>query len=536
MSSLAANPVTVDTLRAQQPARFIPLILIVLGTLLRLALAAGTYLNPDEAYHFFLADRSSLFLAYKASLTSAHPPLFMVVLYYVRRIGGSELTLRLPSVLAGGLFAWFLYKWLDMVAGRRAALVGLALAALSPTLVLLAAEVRQYSLLLFLMAASLYLFERAIRDRSANMVAIFAISEGLTILTHYSGLFFAAAMGIYALARLWADANLRGRLLATWIIGQIGLLGIASFLYVTHIRTMSRGGAPQAITATYLGREIFDPARLNVVSFAGRETFRLFHYVAGQPAVGGCLLLLYLISLVLTWPAKKLEQEPQHPQLVLLLFLPLLLVLGAALGRAYPYGGVRQCVFLSAFLIAGASIALAHLPVKGAVTALIVGLLIACSYVFPRPLGPYIRPKNQRRSSMTSAIRYIHHTAPAGSVFVLDNQSNFAFRYYFCPDQVIDFNLPAHSFIDFSCGSYRVSAPMADAWMYTPAQLGPAIQHAASRYGLPPHAELWFFQSGWAVDVEPVLRKIMTESGCESPRQFGANIVICELRAGAPAH
>jgi hypothetical protein len=159
----------------------------------------------------------------------------------------------------------------------------------------------------------------------------------------------------------------------------------------------------------------------------------------------------------------------------------------------------------------------------------IITLLIAWSYILPRPLGPYIRPLDQRRSLMLSAIAYVHADAPAGSAFLLDNQSNFAFRYYFCRSQVVDFNLPAGSFIDFDCGPYRVSAPMADAWMYTPAQFRPAMHHAALRDGLSSGADIWFFQTGWAVDVEPALRARMAELGCPSPRQFGANIVICRF-------
>jgi hypothetical protein len=295
---------------------------------------------------------------------------------------------------------------------------------------------------------------------------------------------------------------------------------------------MARAGAAQAISSTYLGGETFDPTRSNVLSFLARETFRLFHYVAGQSVVGGCLLLLYIIGLALTSRGKQTKQPPEYGyDVVLLLLMPVVLVVSAALARAYPYGGLRQCVFLAPFLIAGASIGMARLALKTAGVVAIIFLLIAWSYVVPRPLGPYIRLQNQRRPLMRSAVQYIHDVAPPGSVFLLDNQSNFQFRYYFCRSQVIDFNLPAHNFVDFDCGSYRVSAPMADDWMYTAADLGPAVEHAATRYGLPTGADLWFFQSGWAVDAEPALRAKMTKSGCRNPRQFGANIVICKLAA-----
>ncbi|MGC2730755.1 MAG: hypothetical protein WA254_16300 [Candidatus Sulfotelmatobacter sp.] len=73
--------------RADAAALFITL----LGLLARLWAAHGTFLNPDEALHFRLANQTSLALAYKASLTAAHPPLLIVLLYYWRALGTSEL-------------------------------------------------------------------------------------------------------------------------------------------------------------------------------------------------------------------------------------------------------------------------------------------------------------------------------------------------------------------------------------------------------------------------------------------------------------
>src|SRR5271168_3001782 len=87
--------------------------LVLLGALLaRLYEARAYFFNPDEALHTLLASQSSLNLAYRAALTNAHPPLLILVLYYWRSLGHSELILRLPSVLAGTACCWLLYLWL----------------------------------------------------------------------------------------------------------------------------------------------------------------------------------------------------------------------------------------------------------------------------------------------------------------------------------------------------------------------------------------------------------------------------------------
>ena len=45
------------------------------GFVWRIWLAQATFLNADEAWHFAVANRTSLSAAYNASLTLAHPPL-----------------------------------------------------------------------------------------------------------------------------------------------------------------------------------------------------------------------------------------------------------------------------------------------------------------------------------------------------------------------------------------------------------------------------------------------------------------------------
>ena len=109
---LASSTVT-KGVRLERPslveshARAAALALLAAGFGVRLWLASGTFLNPDEALHFFNANRASAWLAYQASLTMAHPPLLIFLLYWWKNLETSEFVLRLPSVLAGSAFCWF---------------------------------------------------------------------------------------------------------------------------------------------------------------------------------------------------------------------------------------------------------------------------------------------------------------------------------------------------------------------------------------------------------------------------------------------
>src|SRR5208283_1211641 len=94
---------------------WLPPSVLAMSLLARLYEAWAYFFNPDEALHNLLASQSSLSLAYKAALTNAHPPLLILVLYYWRWLGQSELMLRMPLVLAGTACCWIMFQWLKLI-------------------------------------------------------------------------------------------------------------------------------------------------------------------------------------------------------------------------------------------------------------------------------------------------------------------------------------------------------------------------------------------------------------------------------------
>src|SRR5271166_5515872 len=204
----------------------------LLGLVARLWTASGTFLNPDEALHFRLANQPSLDLTYKAALTAAHPPLFILFLYFWRVLGASELWLRLPSLLAGTVFCWIFYKWLTQATGGLTGLIGLLFVALLPPIISLTAEVRQYGFLLAFLAGALYFLDVAFAQNSLSRMAAFSLCLYLAMLSHYSAFWFATALGIYALLRIFTERP-PARLAAAWAASQFGGLALAVFLYKT---------------------------------------------------------------------------------------------------------------------------------------------------------------------------------------------------------------------------------------------------------------------------------------------------------------
>src|SRR5258708_6588814 len=225
------------------------------GLSLRLRLAWLTFLNPDEALHYFLSHQPSLKLAYQASLTTAHPPLMVLFLQSWSRLGNSEFFLRLPFVIAGVFFCWVMFLWVEKVWNQNAALLTLILLLFSPSLISLSVEIRQYSFLLLFCAVCLYFLQRALDENSVIWIALSAVALYLALLTHYSALVFAAAAGVYTLVCLLRTKP-RASLTASWIAGQIGAAAICIFLFRSHISRLRQSGVPSEVADTWLRSSI----------------------------------------------------------------------------------------------------------------------------------------------------------------------------------------------------------------------------------------------------------------------------------------
>jgi uncharacterized membrane protein len=175
---------------------------VAAGFVIRILSARGTYLSGDEALQLQLANEPGLINVYWGTLANAHPPLFFFLLRLWSHLGDLELFLRLLPILFGTAFLWVTYRWALGLFGRFAGLIVLLLLSFSPALIALSAQVRSYTLLLLLMAATLATFEKALNRRSAGRMATSSALLCLTALTHYSAFFLALTLFAYGLIRL----------------------------------------------------------------------------------------------------------------------------------------------------------------------------------------------------------------------------------------------------------------------------------------------------------------------------------------------
>ena len=536
-SSQILQPKTVPTDQFSAAAhatrsRVLLLSLLAMAFVLRLWNAAHRFLNADEALHYLLSVQTSVVAAYRASLTTVHPPLLILFLYYWGKMGRSELFLRLPSLVAGVLFCWVMFAWLKRVTNYSTALLAFTLLLFSPALVQLSSEVRQYGFLLLFCASALYFLDRAIQGDSVGLMLFSAATLYLALLTHYSSLIFTMTVGIYALLRLLA-ARSRVGVIVAWIVGQLGALALITVLFVTHISKLRSMNAMEGLISSYLRRSVLQ-AGTNPLVFIVRSNLRLFHYFFSQGAVGAVALALFIFSLVLLLRERNavhVERLPSSRQLAALLIFALAMNCGLALFRLYPYGGTRHNSYLAIFVFPGMAIALSRWKANNRwVKPIAIAVALAICNLFPSPEGEYIRARDQSQAIMAQAVMTLK-SLPENSIIFTDDQGGLLLSYYLCDSKVVQIEQPSFQpLLKAPCGRYSVISLDPQRWTFKPdtfPETLPSVQHT---FDLSSGTPLWFFQAGWFIDKEFSLHDELKQFGCSVPETFGHNIFICQIQ------
>jgi hypothetical protein len=510
--------------------RFLPAALLVAGFLLRVIPAARTFLNPDEALHYSLASQPSFSLAYQAASTQAHPPLLILLLYFWRALGHSELWLRVPSLVAGTAFCWIAFRWLEKVTDRSTALAGLLLFSFAPSLILLSAEIRQYALLLFFLGACLYLAEVAVQNNAPLSMLLFSFALYGALLSHYSAFLFAFVIGVYMLGRLYPYRYKWGAV-AVWAAGQAGALAICFLLFRTHLSHFTGGGLAHDMD-TWLRKSFFHPGEESLPIYILVQTLRVFTNLFSQGVVGTAAFLVFLVGLVIL-VRRKHPIAPSGPTPRLLgLLIGLPFVLNCALGIAgkYPYAGTRHNSFLAPFAIAGMSMALAAWKPSWQRSKLLLLLTaMAACHLFPAP-GPPIRPRNQSKNLIDHAAEFVRRSAQPNSILFADTQSALLLGYYVCGHPVVDL-LDSRPFPKSDCG--RSQAIASRIWAFGPSDFSSELHGMVETWRLAPQTEVWLFSAGWLSDTAPQFHRELRNYGCSTPTRFGDNILVCEIGVGS---
>ena len=491
---------------------------------LRLKSALGTYLNPDEALHYLLVNHNSFADTYQASLTNAHPPLYFALLHYWHFVGNSEAMLRLPSVLASTAVGWMAFRWIGMVLGRTAGLVMLLLLAFSPVLTALAAEVRDYSLLLLWMASALYFLEKAFRDQKISSITCYSFFLYLAILTHYSALWFVLAVGIYVLLRI---SSLKGRTRTGWMVFQLGAAAIYVWLYLVHVSGL-RGSPMEAEAMTGWLRALYFRAGESPVAFLQRTTLDAFQYLFGSRPWGTVALVVFVAGVLWLLGAGLFRKRRDLAAFGLLLLLPFAFGMIGSLLDFYPYGGTRHCIYLLLFATAGVSFLIATMVRQRLLPILLLAaLLIPYWYLHRLPDPQQMGRKEQAKELMTNAIADLKTWVQPGEPVFTDYQASILLAYYLGRDHPPPASRGCGGVTEVQYGAYHFV--VVNSWSATATQLMTGIDGWRKGCSSVPADSFWIFDAGWGLNLLDELSQPAPRSISQA-RRFGETISLFKMR------
>lgn len=548
----------IQSSRAARPKRILALIdlslsrrrslwicaLLLAGFLLRVWHASGTFLNSDEAMHFAAANQNSWWMTYRLSLAISHPPLLIFLLHAWRAFGTSELALRMPSILAGTAFCWFTIRWMSILFEETVAWTAYVWVLFLPSSIGLSSEIRQYALFLACAMGSAYFLERALAKNSAAAMLLSSACLWLAIGSHFSAFLFAAALGIYAIWRMLKQ-HPPLRILAAWEAGQIIALSLCYFLYLTQISQLGRyyGGASATqgwLGNAYLSRSYYVPGRIPPLLFIIGRTIGVFQYTFQQRLIGDVGFVFFLIGIVLIFRQKSFSRQITSRQLGFLLLLPFILNCGAALARAYPYGGTRHSSLLVPFAIAGSSVGVAwavktNIFKKQTVQnqrtwAIAAALLVAwICHLWGAKQFPYIAADTQRIENMQAAMDFMHNNVRADEPIFADAQTSLMLGYYLCDRRPVTPDHSVSGFVSYECNGQRVIASTSK-YIFTARSFYDQWQDMVKKYRMAPGTKVWVAQMGWDTYVAFELANFPEFH--LAPHSFGSEIQIFDLNVG----
>jgi mannosyltransferase len=242
-------------------ATFAPIaVVFILGAWLRFHNLGSESLWLDEAVSWTQA-KDGLAALIQRTAEDNYPPLNNLALFVaIKFLGTSEWSVRLPSAIFGLANIGIVYWLGTMTVGRKAALIGTVLLALSPFHVVYSQEARMYSLLS--LATTLYAASCLYYIRSPSILRSIWISlSGLVLVySHPYGeldwLVIALAFAAFFLLPVWSSH----RTILVWVASNtIVAVGFTPWglILAEHAQTIHSGGFwIPPLTTAFIGKEL----------------------------------------------------------------------------------------------------------------------------------------------------------------------------------------------------------------------------------------------------------------------------------------
>lgn len=440
---------------------------ILVGLVFRAHLLDVFFLDNDESMHFQAARELTLKETWQASRTYTHPPLVFVFYHYWLNLGDSETMLRLPALIFSVPALLIGFLWLKTIAGVRPALVGLVFLTFSMPMVHLGAQMRSYTLLLTFMFAALYFHERFLQKQSIAALLGSAVCLTLAILTHYTTAWLMLVLGVLTLLRV-CSGTLPRKLVATWALTQLWLLGVCVALYFGHVHAFVDSGTQTDLWDFWLNDSDYTVHNTEVWKIPLMRLLEFIKYTSGF--IGFFIGLCILPAAIILWQEtyRRTGSRSIAWERSLLILLPMLLAMLLFQLRIYPLGQTRHSMWLIPFLTLAISAATLLLFARRSLwwNMAITGLLIFWIVRYTVPITWQFET-TQTPETANRFVSLIRETIPADQVILTDDSTRNVLEYYLVGRQVVHGKPLGGGYTEYQMGDYRVvTIPRFHFYMY----------------------------------------------------------------------
>jgi len=373
------------TLRGQRVSIYLILSILLL-------LVAATLRFHDLSKRSLWLDEAAVALNSQGSLRqmvdltrhrNSSPIAFPLLLHAVQKIGTSARSVRLPSAVFSLLAVLVMLMLPRVGTNRQAAFIAATVLTLSASQIRYAQEVREYSLSVLLASLMIYGLLNFLNSEGRRRAFLYATLFAAPLAQYGLVLFGFSIIGTLAFDRMRrhkpfiGDAVRFGLALTT-----SGLISL-----VLTLRFQLQISANNYLHDFFFNGRLTEP--VSMVTFLAGNTYSLFKYLMLGDVVAGMFLLSFAV-----YCFRFITEHRDSCELPLFLSALTIAVL-AALVHAYPYGAIRQCLYLApvtALAFGNASVCVAS-PLKNSMqlawTGVVMSIVLISGLQMLKVQNPY---------------------------------------------------------------------------------------------------------------------------------------------------
>ncbi len=397
------------------------LLLLIGAAALRIYHIGERSLWYDEAVTAIISRGPVADVLTKTQNVSSAPIVHPYILYLAEKMGNGPVAARAPSALASFFAVVMMLMMARAGISHVASLIAASILAFSASEIRYAQEVREYSLTVLCATVLIYCLLRweAKGSGKGHPLSLY-IALFIAPLIQYGLVFLAFAILGTMLFRLVFNRDSSFKILHVAIaIGSVALGAWSTFILTLRYQ-IHPGKVPW-----YIAQNYFDPRSHGLLGFLGTNTKQLVEFVIPGRVAYLCFLLAAFVYILLQAIRKKVST------VTVLLFASLAVISGAALARLYPYGGVRQCLFLAPGLALFLGVALAEVlqrikpPFQMSVTAVVLAVVVISLFRGTMKQWPYGEVEDTQ-----SILRYLEDNSSPGDQVWVNHDAVPAFDFY----------------------------------------------------------------------------------------------------------